>query len=194
MTHVLDRIHGRLHTCPWQLAPLLDIGIRRWLENPQKLLSPHIKEGQVVCDFGCGSGFFTLPMARMVGEKGRIHAVDIQPEMIEIVRKKAVCAGLENRIQYHMGSVEECKLPESVDFALAFYVIHEFPNAYAFFRTAYRTLKPGGRLYAIEPVVHVSKKKWDESIRFAEEAGFCSVNAPSLFLSRTMLLEKSVRL
>jgi ubiquinone/menaquinone biosynthesis C-methylase UbiE len=86
------------HICPRWLAPVLDNPIRRLIHNPEKILSGFIGNGQTVLDLGCGSGTFTIALAKMVGETGKVIAVDVQDEMLQMVKKKAVKEGLESRI------------------------------------------------------------------------------------------------
>jgi SAM-dependent methyltransferase len=75
--------------CPYWLAWALDNPLRRWLHNPQKILEGLVQPGQTVLDLGCGPGYFSLALARMVGANGRVVAVDLQPEMLEFVRRRA---------------------------------------------------------------------------------------------------------
>ena len=95
-----------LHVCPWWLGRILDNPIRRLIHNPEKILGGYIKRGQTVLDIGCGSGTFTIAMARMVGENGRVIAVDVQDEMLQMVRKKAAKEGMESRIITHKSGPE----------------------------------------------------------------------------------------
>ena len=74
--------------CPWWLAPALDNPIRMLIHNSEKILGGHIESGQTVLDLGCGSGTFTIAMAKMVGELGKVIAVDVQDEMLQIVRRR----------------------------------------------------------------------------------------------------------
>jgi len=69
--------------CPWWLGYLLASPLRRWSLNPAALLAPHLREGMTVFEPGPGMGFFTLEMAKLVGPRGRVVAVDLQPKMIE---------------------------------------------------------------------------------------------------------------
>ena len=78
-----DRNH---HVCPVKRASSLDNRIRRWIQNPQKILSAYIKEGMTVLDVGCGPGFFSIDMAQMVGESGSVIAADLQEGMLEKLR------------------------------------------------------------------------------------------------------------
>jgi len=65
--------------------------------NPYKLLNAAgLKPGQKVLEVGCGPGFFTIPAARIVGEKGRVYALDINPVAVETVRRKIKERGLKN--------------------------------------------------------------------------------------------------
>ncbi len=64
--------------CPAELAGSLDNRMRRLLQNPLKILRPYVQEGMTALDVGCGPGFFTLPMAQLVGSSGRVIAADLQ--------------------------------------------------------------------------------------------------------------------
>jgi 2-polyprenyl-3-methyl-5-hydroxy-6-metoxy-1,4-benzoquinol methylase len=66
------------HVCPWWLAYTFDNPIRKLFHKPQKMLSLYVKEGMSVMDVGCGMGFFSIGMARMVGDNGNVIAVDLQ--------------------------------------------------------------------------------------------------------------------
>ena len=71
------------YVCPAALAGSLDNRIRRWFQNPQKILSPYIKEGMTVLDIGCGPGFFSVEIAHLVGKTGRVIAADLQEGMLQ---------------------------------------------------------------------------------------------------------------
>ena len=81
------------HVCPHQISFFLDNWIRRLIQNPQKIVGPYIQAGNTVMDMGCGPGYFTIDMAKLVGPKGRVIAIDIQTKMLERVRKKAQNTG-----------------------------------------------------------------------------------------------------
>jgi len=87
--------------CSYQRAWALDIWIRKYIHNPYKITGKYIKEGQTVLDLGCGPGFFSLAMAEMVGKKGRVISVDIQDEMLQMLREKSEREGLKSRIFFH---------------------------------------------------------------------------------------------
>ena len=75
--------------CPWWIGMLMASPVRSWFDDPEKLLRPYIREGMTVLEPGPGMGFFTLPMAKMVGVSGRVIAVDVQQKMLNGLRHRA---------------------------------------------------------------------------------------------------------
>jgi len=119
-------------------------------DSKTMLASLKLKEGQVVCDLGAGNGFYTLSMARMVGEKGKVYAVEIQPEMLRFLKKRAAAAKVEN-IEYVLGTFIDPKLPpESQDLILLVDVYHEFSHPEHMLKAIRKALKPDGRLVLVE--------------------------------------------
>lgn len=83
-------------------------------------------------DLGCGPGFFSLAMAKLVGENGKVVSVDIQDEMLQILKRKSEREGLSSRIVLHKALPEKLDISEMVDFALAFYMKkHKTPESLA---------------------------------------------------------------
>ena len=110
----------------------------------------HVKPGDTVCDMGCGNGFYSLEMATLVGEEGRVLAVDIQPEMLHLLKLRAKNAGVANIKPIH-GSLVDPKLPEGeVDLILLVDVYHEFSNPEEMLVAMRKALKPRGRLALVE--------------------------------------------
>ncbi len=176
------------HICPVWLAGGLDNRLRRLVQNPRKILFPYLKEGMTALDIGCGPGFFTLDMAVLVGAAGKLFAADLQDEMLDIVRRKVAGTELEQRIVLHKCAETRIGLPEKVDFALAFYMVHEVPDKKAFLAEIHGLLKPGGALLVIEPPFHVSGKAFAAMLDVAREVGFTVHDGPKLCLSRGVLL------
>ena len=87
--------------CPWWRAYIFDNPVRRLIQKPEKILGGLIQQGQTVLDIGCGMGFFSLGMARLVGEEGRVISVDLQKKMLDALERRAKRAGLSSRIQVH---------------------------------------------------------------------------------------------
>ena len=77
------------HVCPWWSAWFtINNPLRRLLHDPQQIVGPYVEPGMTVMDVGCGAGWFSIPMARMVGDQGRVLAVDLQPQMLDMVRRR----------------------------------------------------------------------------------------------------------
>ncbi|MFZ2497506.1 MAG: class I SAM-dependent methyltransferase [Methanosarcina sp.] len=175
--------------CPYQRAWTLDNWLRRLLQNPYKIVGEYIKEGQVVMDLGCGPGFFSLEMAKLVGEKGKVISVDIQDEMLQIIKNKSEHEGLSSRIILHKAQPEKLGISEMVDFALAFYMVHEVPDKKSFLSEVASHLKPDGRFLIVEPKFHVSKSNFSSTLELARSVGLEQISEPKFSFNRAVLLK-----
>ncbi len=109
-----------------------------------------VEPDMTICDMGCGNGFYSLQLARLVGPHGRILAVDIQPEMLAMLRDRAERGGIEN-ISPILGSFHDPRLPEkSVDLILLVDVYHEFSHPQQMLAAMRRALKPEGQVVLVE--------------------------------------------
>ncbi|WP_020475295.1 class I SAM-dependent methyltransferase [Zavarzinella formosa] len=120
-------------------------------ENPKKLLEElKIREGDVVADIGAGSGYYSFKMAKLVGPKGKVLAVDIQPEMLDIIKEKSKKEEVTN-VEPVLGGEADPKLKDdSVDMILMVDVYHEFAQPHEMTEKMVKALKPGGRLVFVE--------------------------------------------
>ncbi len=132
-------------------APWLTRESRQREEDCATLLAAlDIKPGQTVCDMGCGNGFYSLQIARAVGETGKVLAVDIQPEMLHLLSEQAKAEQLGN-IELIQGTPVDPKLPaKSVDLILLVDVYHEFSHPEQMLQSMRRALKPQGRIALAE--------------------------------------------
>ena len=176
--------------CPVEKADSLDTRFRRWMQNPKRILKPYIKEGMTVLDFGCGPGFFSVDMAQMVGESGRVIAADLQEGMLNKLRDKIKGTELENRITLHKCEEDKIGLAENVNFVLAFYIVHEVVNKEGLFIEIETILKPNGQLLIVEPPFHVSKNAFEETIGKAKGAGLTEVKRPKVLFNKAVALKK----
>jgi 2-polyprenyl-3-methyl-5-hydroxy-6-metoxy-1,4-benzoquinol methylase len=172
--------------CPWWFASVLDNPVRKLLHNPEKLLGPYVEKGQTVVDIGCGPGIFSIAMAQLVGDKGRVIAVDIQEKMLERLQQKIARAGVSN-ITIHKAEPAMIGIAENVDFALAFYMVHEVPDKANFFREVVSIMKPKSAFLIVEPKLHVSASSFNSTIKIARACGFALVSEPKVRLSRAVL-------
>ena len=181
--------------CPFWVGYFLICPIRKWFENPKKILSPYLWEDMVVLDAGCAMGFFSLPLSQMVGPRGKVVCVDVQEKMIQTLRKRARKAGLLDRIETRVcksGSLID-DLEEKIDFALASAVVHEVPEPSSFFSEIHKSLKAGSKFLIIEPKGRVSGEDFEKTIALAENAGFKIIDKPGIRGGHSVLLEKTAK-
>jgi ubiquinone/menaquinone biosynthesis C-methylase UbiE len=177
--------------CPVSRTRWLDARLRKWIHNPNKIFNGFIEDDMVILDVGCGSGFFTIELAKMINGKGKVIAADLQQGMLEKVKKKIQGTEMEKKIQLHKCGKNIIGLEEKVDLVLAFYMVHEVPDQVRFLKEIRSILKPEGVLYLVEPKFHVSKKEFKMTEKNAVRLGFKSVKRPRINLSRALVLKRS---
>ena len=106
-----------------------------------------------------------------------------------MVRRKAVKECLARRITTHKSEPEGIGISDKVDFALAFYMIHDVPDVDAFLMEVATLLKPSGRLLIAEPLIHVSKSSFKKTVDAARLAGLKPISEPKIRFSRSMLFQ-----
>lgn len=179
--------------CPWWLGYFLISPLRRLQVNPAKLLSPFVGEGMTVLEPGPGMGFFTLPLARLVGSRGRVVAVDTQPKMIRKLKRRLAKAGLQPQVDVRLVEADSMGVSDlrgTVDFILAVAVVHEMPAAGPFFAQASAAAKAGARLLLVEPAGHVKAEEFEGELCDAAQAGFQVLERPHIRGSQAALLQK----
>ena len=174
-------------------AGILTSRLRTFLNPPDRVLDGYIHTGDTVLDFGCGPGYFTLPMARMVRESGRVVAVDVQEEMLSILHRRAEEAGLARRIRIHRSLPDSLAINGSLEvaFALAYHVLHETGNQGQILGELAGILRRNGLLLIAEPRYVVNRAEFRATIEKAVGAGLSVTGSPGIFLSRTALLRRS---
>ncbi|MGZ4198870.1 MAG: class I SAM-dependent methyltransferase, partial [Thermoleophilia bacterium] len=160
------------------------------LHDPRRILEGLVEAGDTAVDLGCGPGFFTLPMAEMVGPGGRVVAVDLQAAMLDRLRLRAERAGLAARITAHQCTAETIGELPAADVALAFYMVHEVPDVARFLGEVSGALKPGGRFLLVEPRGHVSASVFAATVERAAAAGLRPAATPRVRLSRATLFTR----
>jgi ubiquinone/menaquinone biosynthesis C-methylase UbiE len=176
--------------CSYKHVRTFDNFLRPLIHRPKVVFAPHVKPGMRVMDAGCGAGFASVAMAKLVGDGGEVVAVDLQPEMLDMVRRRAEKAGLADIIKLHRCEADSLNVEGEFDFANAFWMVHETPNPKHFLEQVYAVLKPGGRLFIAEPKMHVSKRDYEELIAEAEEIGYRIYDKPGVLFSYAVVLEK----
>ena len=179
--------------CPWWIGYLLLNPFRRLAQDPREILAPYVSPGMTVLEPGPGMGFFTLELARLVGPAGRVVAVDVQPKMLDKLKRRASSNGLQDRIETRLvekGSMALSDLKGKVDFALAFAMVHETPDPSPFFREVQEALKPGALVLLAEPQGHVKLPEFEQELKAAAGAGLAISDRPRIKRSHAVLLRK----
>ena len=179
--------------CPFWVGYVLVNPMRRLLHNPGRILGSHIKPGMTVLDMGCAMGFFSLPLAEMIGPTGKVVCADVQEKMLQALEKRAARAGLADRVVTRLceGRAPDLgHLNGRVDFALAFAVAHEVPDRAAFFSEICRVMKSGTECLLAEPRKRVSPEQFEETVSAAGGAGLELVDRPRIALCHAALLRK----
>ena len=183
----------RVHRCPGWAAPFMASPLRRLFESPEKLLGPWVEPGMTILDVGCATGFFSLPLARMTGDGGRVLCVDVEPRMVRGLVRRARTADLIDRIEPILCGEDDLGLAGhegTVDLAVALHTLHELPDIGRGLEQITAALKPGGRLLVIEPRGHVSDATWHHELEKARQLGLAVVQELDLRRRHAALLEK----
>ncbi len=181
--------------CPWWLGYFLVNPLRKLYQSPEKILSPYLKPGMTVLDIGCGMGFFSIPMARMVGKTGKVFCVDVQEKMLRSLQRRSRRAGVEIIIQPRLCSTTTLELSDvenSIDFVLAFAVLHEVPDMLKTMEQVQKVLKEDGRLLLAEPKIHVSGSDFKKTIKSLEQQNFQTEKTPIIAGCHAILFKSGV--
>jgi ubiquinone/menaquinone biosynthesis C-methylase UbiE len=122
-----------------------------------------------------------------VGSGGKVISVDLQPQMLEVLSRRAEKAGVSGRITTVCCGQNDLGVKEKVDFALSFYMLHEVPDKERFFYQVAACLKPQARLLVVEPRFHVSRSGFKQTVETALEAGLVQAGNPRVRFSFTQL-------
>jgi cyclopropane fatty-acyl-phospholipid synthase-like methyltransferase len=163
------------------------------LHKPEKVLGAYLKEGMTAVDIGCGMGHFSVGMAPLVGANGKVISVDLQQKMLDRVKRRAVRAGVDDRISLRLCKPGDIGITEQADFVLTFWMAHEVPDQKRMFEQIHSILKDGGKWLLAEPRLHTSLKRFEGIVSTAVKRGFSVVERPSVVMSYATLLEKARR-
>lgn len=188
---MLNKLAGQKFVCPWWLCFTFDNPLRKLLHNPEAILGPYIQPGNNVIDVGAGMGYFSIPMTKLVGPAGHVTAIDIQTKMLSALARKAQRRGVSERITTHLASPGSLDHHTKADFILAFWMVHEISDQRRFLTETYNLLKPDGLFLLVEPIVHVPKKSFLQTLERAEDIGFFIKGNPNIRISHSALLALS---
>ena len=178
------------HVRPFWLAHAFDNRLRSVIHPAGRILGGHLAPGMTALDVGCGMGYFSLALARLVGRAGKVLAADIQPGMLDKTVSRAARAGLAGRIRPLLLDGSGLNLDRGIDFALAFWMAHEAEDLPLLLGRIHHHLSPGGRFLLVEPLLHVSKRRFALETVLAMETGLRILSEPSVRFSRAVVFEK----
>ncbi len=166
--------HLQPHPMPHQMAATLDHPWRMKYRNPGATLGLFgILAGMQVLDLGCGTGTFTVEMARMVGSEGVVHAVEIQRPLLERARQRLTQAGLADRVRFHHSGAYRLPLPDaSIDLAVLIATLPQIPDKARALAELRRVLKPDGRLAVSEELPDPAYVPPPVTRRWLQDGGF----------------------
>jgi len=191
MSKLIDKLLSRdEHVCPWWMAWTFDNPLRKLFQDPERILGSFVRDGMTVADIGCGMGYFSIAMVKMVGPGGRVLSVDLQEKMLQYLKKRAVTEGLQDRITTTLAEPDDIKIAGQVEFILAFWMVHEVKDIPRFFDQVAKVLKPKGKMLYVEPRMHVTQKRFEEILGYATDAGFAVHDCPKIGMSRSAVLER----
>jgi ubiquinone/menaquinone biosynthesis C-methylase UbiE len=147
--HGRDR-YGNPEDLEAYLARLEDPERSAWQKPDEVVAALGLADGAVACDLGAGPGVFALRLARVVAPRGRVHAIAVEPRMIELLRRRAADAGISNVHALLAEGGEVALPPEPCDAILLVNTFHHFAEGPAALRRLATRLGPGGRLAAID--------------------------------------------
>lgn len=175
------------HTCPWWFGYSFDNRLRSLIHDPNVILGEFVRPGQTVVDIGCGLGYFSIGLARLVGPSGRVVAIDLQSKMLQGAQQRAEQAGLADRIEFRPCSPDRLDFNESADFVLAFWMMHEVDDPLAFAGEVRSFLEPGGSFLVVEPKIHVPASRFAATTEMLRSAGFQVFEGPPVRFSRSVV-------
>lgn len=181
------------HVCPWWAGYLITNPIRKIGENPEIILAPFVEPGMTTIDIGCGMGFFSLPLARMVGPTGRVVSVDIQRRMLSSLERRARRRRLDRIIITRKACLDDLGLDDlrdEADLAIAVHVMHETAYPRRTLSQIFEALCPGGTFLMMEPKGHVTDRDFKTTQQQALEIGFSQTGASTLKKSRGLVFSK----
>lgn len=175
---------------PWWLMEAFDRTLRPLLCNARAIVGPHVSRGARVADIGCGTGYFSVALSRLVGPEGEVVLVDVQPEMLERARRRcdrdARALARVTPVLAEAGSY----VPEGrLDFALLSWMLHEVEEVAGLWRGLAAALRPGGRVLVLEPRWHVSRERFEAELAPATALGLTRTDLPPACFSFIALVQ-----
>jgi ubiquinone/menaquinone biosynthesis C-methylase UbiE len=179
--------------CPVWIGYLLLSPLRKLFQNPYKILGAYIKNGMKAMDIGSAMGYFSLPLADLIGSSGKVYCIDMQKGMLDVLMKRARKAKLDDKIEPRVCNQNSLMMDDvkgQIDFALAFAMVHEVPDAPRLFSEIHNALKSKGLLLVSEPAGHVTVEAFKNTVSVAKQKGFSLIGSPKISKGHSALFQK----
>jgi SAM-dependent methyltransferase len=182
--------NSHAEVCPWWLCFTFDNFIRRWLQNPFKNSVSLSQRG--LPGAGCGTwyGIFYDSSCQTGRGNWKSGSADLQKHMLAAILRRAVKAGVQDRIILHQTEPDRIGVSCLFDFCLVFWMVHEVSDRKRFLSEIAAVLKPGGFVLLAEPELHVSKVDFNLTLNIFLEIGLQAAEQPKIFISNAVLLKK----
>jgi len=175
-------------TPPW-LMDWFDRTLRGVLYDAERIVGPYVRPGDRVADIGCGAGFYSVALSRLVGAGGEVVLLDAQQAMLD--RTLARCAAdprATARLTPVLADGAELPIDGRLDFVLLSWMLHEVEDPRGLWERLAALLAPAGHALVIEPLVHVSRARYERELAPAVELGLAREDVRGVFFSRAALL------
>lgn len=180
-----------LHRTPWWLMEAFDRTLRPVLYDAERIVRPFVAPGDRVADIGCGTGYFSPALSRLIGPAGELLLVDAQEEMLRrAVEKVHRDPTARAKVTGVMVSGGDLQLPREIDFALMSWMLHEVEEPEAYWRSLRHSIRPAGKVLVIEPLIHVSADRWESELVPATDFGFRRRDVGGILFSRAAVLTR----
>lgn len=193
MSKVRNASARKPHTCPWWFGYTFDNPLRQLVHDPTTILGGLVTSGQSVVDVGCGLGYFSIALAKLVGPCGSVLALDVQQQMVKRAQRRAKRQGMADRIDFRVCAQDRLGLTSHVDFVLAFWVVHEVTDPKGLFAEVRSFLRPNGHFLIAEPKGHVRAARFAETVELARRVGYEVSGGPPVRFSRSIVCVPATR-
>ncbi len=180
-------------TPPW-LMDWFDRMLRGVLYDAERIVGPYVRPGDRVADIGCGAGFFSVALSRLVGAGGEVVVLDSQQAMLDRTLARCAADGQATaRATPVLADGAELPIEGHLDFALLSWMLHEVEDPPALWLRLVELLEPGGVALVIEPLLHVNRARYERELAPAVELGLAREDVSGILFSRAALLSARER-